>query len=109
MEVLVSRCGDEQALSVFSGEAEAEMFVWLGGAFERGWRVRKVCAGELVSVLHGPCEHVGNVALDPSPELIETCAISLVSMKRERFLEWVAERSNPLPGHLVPSIASVDR
>lgn len=35
MEVLVSWCGDEQALPVFSGEAEAEMFVWLGGVRSR--------------------------------------------------------------------------
>lgn len=109
MEVLVAWCGDGQTLPVFSGEAEAEMFVWLGGAFERGWRVRKVCASELVSVLHGPCEHVRSVALDPSPELIEMYAISLVSMKRERFLKWVAGRSNPLPANLAPSTASVDR
>ena len=108
-EVLVSWCGDEQALPVFSGEAEAEMFVWLGGAFEEGWRAREVCAGELVSVLHGPCNHVRCVALDPSSELVETCAIGFVSMKRERFLKWVAGRSNPLSRSLVPSTAPVDR
>ena len=60
-------CGGEQALPVFSGEGEAEMFVWLGGAFEDGWRVRETSAGELVSILYGPCAGVGSVALDPSP------------------------------------------
>ena len=36
LEVLVVVHSDERALPVFSGEGEAEMFVWLGGAFEDG-------------------------------------------------------------------------
>ena len=59
VRVLVADCGGEQALPVFSGEGEAEMFVWLGDAFEDGWRVRETSAGELVSILYGPCAGVG--------------------------------------------------
>jgi hypothetical protein len=87
-KVLMVGCSGEQALPVFSGEGEAEMFVWLEGAFEDGWRVRETSAGELVSILYGPCAGVGRVALDPSPEMVCINAVSLVSVTRERFLSW---------------------
>ena len=91
MEVLIVACSGEQALPVFSGEGEAEMFVWLEGAFEDGWRVRETSAGELVSILYGPCAGVGRVALDPSPEMVGINAVSLVSVTRERFLGWILD------------------
>ncbi len=90
-EALIADCGGEQALLVFSGEDEAEMFVWLKGAFEDGWRVRETSAGELVSILYGPCAGVGRVALDPSPEMVCINAVSLVSVTRERFLSWILD------------------
>ena len=89
--VLVADCDGERVLPVFSGEAEAEMFVWLGGAFEDGWRVRKTSTRELASVLRRPCAGVRSMALDPSPEMIEADAVALVSVSRERFLSWVAD------------------
>jgi hypothetical protein len=89
---LIVDCGGERALPVFSGEGEAEMFVWLGGAFEDGWRVRASSAGELVSILYGPCADVGRVALDPSPEMTAE-TIRLVSLSRERFVSWVLDSS----------------
>ena len=88
---LVAHCDGEKALPVFSGEGEAEMFVWLGGAFEDGWRVRETFPGELVSILCGPCASVGRVALDPSPEMIRINAVSLVSVTRGRFLSWILD------------------
>ncbi len=88
--VLVADCSGEQALPVFSGEGEAEMFVWLGGAFEDGWRIRETSVGELVSILYGPCAGVGRVALDPSPEMAAE-AIRLVSVSRERFISWIVD------------------
>jgi hypothetical protein len=93
--VLVEGCDGERILPVFSGEDEAEMFVWLGGAFEDGWRVRETSAGELVSMLYGPCAHVRRVALDPSPEMPGMGAVDLVSVTRERFLSWIADRQRP--------------
>jgi hypothetical protein len=90
VRVLVADCGGEQALPVFSGEGEAEMFVWLGDAFEDDWRVRETSAGELVSILYGPCAGVGRVALDPSPEM-EAETIRLVSVSRERFVSWIID------------------
>lgn len=76
-----------RALPVFSGQGEAEMFVWLGGAFGDGWRVRETSAGELVSILCGPCASVRSVALDPSPGMAKTEMIGLVTLARERFLD----------------------
>jgi hypothetical protein len=89
-EVLLADCGGEQALPVFSGGGEAEMFVWLRGTFEDGWRVRETSAGELVSILYGLCAGVGRVALDPSPEMSPE-TIRLVSLSRERFVSWVVD------------------
>ena len=88
--MLLADCGGEQALPIFSGEGEAEMFVWLKGAFEDGWRVRETSAGELVSILYGPCVGVGRVALDPSPEMVAE-TIRLVSVSRERFVSWIVD------------------
>ena len=90
--VLLADCDGEQALPVFSDEGEAEMFVWLGGVFEHGWQVRETSAGELVSILYGPCAGVGMVALDPSPGMTAE-TIRLVSLSRERFVSWVLDSS----------------
>jgi hypothetical protein len=90
MEMLMLDYNGEQALPVFSGVGEAEMFIWLGGAFEGGWRVRETSAGELVSILYGPCAGVGRVALDPLPEMAAE-TIRLVSVSRERFVNWIVD------------------
>jgi hypothetical protein len=91
---LIADCGGERALAVFSGEDEAEMFAWLGGAFEDGWRVRATSPGELVSIIYGPLAGVKRVALDPSPEMAPE-TIRLVSLSRERFVSWIVD--SPLP------------
>jgi hypothetical protein len=91
---LIADCGGESALPVFSGEDEAEMFAWLGGTFEDGWRVRATTDGELVSILYGPCAGVERVALDPSPEMPPE-TIRLVSLSRERFVSWIFD--SPFP------------
>ena len=85
-------------MPVFSGEDEAEMFVWLGDAFEDGWQVRETSAGELVSILYGLCAGVGRVALDPSPEMSPE-TFRLVSLSRERFVSWIVDS----PGSYSPS------
>lgn len=85
-EVLTAESNGERIMPVFSGEGEAEMFLWLGSAPERGWHVRETSAGELASLLSGPYAGVRRVALDPSPEMAATETIGLVSVGRERFL-----------------------
>jgi hypothetical protein len=42
-------------------EEEAELFLRLGG-YDAQWRVRESCAGELVSMLYGPCKAVKSMA-----------------------------------------------
>lgn len=88
-EVLTVDSGGERTLPAFSGEAEAEMFLWLGGAFEDGWHARETSSGELVSLLSGPYADVGSVALDPSPGMAEAGTIDLVSVGRKRFVGQV--------------------
>lgn len=91
--------GGGRALPVFSGEGEAEMFVWLGDAFEDGWRVRETSTGELVSILRGPCASVRSVALDPWPGMAKAEMIGLVIVARERFLDRIVApgRRTPVP------------
>jgi hypothetical protein len=43
----------------------------------------------------GDDTRVSSVALDPAPEMLETDAISLVSVTRERFLGWVTGGRHP--------------
>lgn len=77
----------ETTLPVFSFEDEARMFLELGASGD-GWRVRETTAGELTSVLCGPCATVDRVVLDPIPlpgPLTEGLNW-LLSIKREDFM-----------------------
>src|SRR5215213_4558781 len=82
LEPLCVRAGLWKVLPVFSFEEEAQMFLHLGGYEESGWRARESCAGELVSVLLGPCVDVEGVALDPLPEKVEDGTIGLFAVER---------------------------
>ena len=90
----VDLAGGEEALPVFGHEEEAEMFLSLGGAGD-GWRIRESAAGELVSVLYGPCARVGCVVLDPLPVMLDEKTVGLVSLDRERMLSLVLGRGRP--------------
>jgi len=87
--------GGGEALPVFSYEQEAELFL---GSLEAGsgWRVRESTAGELISVLYGPCARVKRVALDPLPEMVLERTVGFVSLCRERFVDLVLGREQPL-------------
>ena len=92
IEVLTIRTDDEQeTLPVFSSEEEAEIILRFGGV-TGGWRARESSAGELVSVLSGPCAGVKKVALDPSPEMVVEGTVSLVSLLRESFMKLIMAR-----------------
>ena len=95
--VLTIRTDDEQeTLPVFSSEEEAQIFLRFGGV-TGGWRARESSAGELVSVLSGPCAGAKKVALDPSPEMVVEGTVGLVSLLRESFINLImARRSGPL-------------
>ncbi|MGH3148338.1 MAG: hypothetical protein ACRDTR_21355 [Rubrobacter sp.] len=75
----------EEALAVFSFEDEAGMFLELGTS--GGWRVRETTAGELTSVLFGPCAGVDRVVLDPLPGQFARALMDLASVGREAFME----------------------
>jgi hypothetical protein len=81
----------EDTLPVFSGEGEAELFLWLRE--EHGWEVHQSSAEELVFVLSGPCSHAGLVVLDPSAEMFDGQAAGFSGLGREDFLEWIVSRS----------------
>ena len=81
----------EEALPIFCFEEEASMFLSLE-TLGAGWKLTKVTAGELASILFGSCADVGFVALDPLPELVRQKMVSLVSVRRELFLDSLAER-----------------
>jgi hypothetical protein len=86
MEVLrIKLASGEETLPVFSFEDEARMFFELGTS--DGWRVRETAAGELISILFGPCAGVRKVALDPLPDPDVAALAGLVSMGREAFME----------------------
>ena len=92
LEVLTFDGGD--TLPVFSGEGEAELFLWLRGAREHDWEAHESSAEELVFVLSGPGSSAGLVALDPSAEIFDGhVEESLLGLSREDFLEWIVSRS----------------
>ena len=86
----------EEALPVFSHEEEAEMFLRLRRVEFEGWQARESTAGELISVLYGPCAGVKCVVLDPLPEMIAQRTLGLVSLSRERFVDLVLSRERIL-------------
>lgn len=89
MDVLTSHLvGGEEALPVFSFEEEAGMF-FEHRALGTRWRVRETTAGELVSVLFGPCASVERVALDPLSDMEVEALSYLASMRREDFIEFL--------------------
>ncbi|MDN5696400.1 MAG: hypothetical protein L0G70_00310 [Rubrobacter sp.] len=87
-----------KALPVFSFEDEARMLLELG-ALGKGWCLRETMAGELISVLFGPCAGVDRVALDPLPYPFAKALVGLVSMRREAFMEtYLSTRDVPAVG-----------
>src|SRR5918997_5663903 len=95
IETLTVDCGGHEALAVFSHEEEAELFLRLG-KIDDGWRVRESSAGEIVSLLFGPCAGVGSVVLDPSP-LMESEMMGLVRVGRDRFLDLITSPARKRP------------
>ena|ERR671917_808660 len=91
LEVFTLDGGD--TLPVFSGEGEAELFLWLREEGVHGWEVHQSSAEELVFVLSGPCSRAGLVALDPCAEILYGQDAEMPGLDREAFLEWLVSRS----------------
>ena len=91
-------------LAVFSFKEEAEAFLSLLEDDQKNdWRSRQTAAGELVSILLGPCAGVKGVALDPLPVLFSRAMLRFVSVNRERFVQDLLKEHKGLPGELVPA------
>jgi hypothetical protein len=87
--VLTLYGGAEKVLPVFGHEEEAEIFLGLGGVVGDGWQARESSAGELVSVLYGPCADVNEVALDSLPEMLSESTVGLILFPQERFVGYI--------------------
>ena len=77
-----------EMLPVFCFREEAEMYLQIE-ALGGDWQVRKISAGELVSLLHEKCAIVRRVALDPLPGMWTDKVVELVVLDCERFLSRV--------------------
>jgi hypothetical protein len=92
MDMLTIDLGSgEESLAVFGFEEEAQMFLELRpAATGEGWRVRRTSAGELVSVLYGPCSGAQRVVLDPLPGVLDRGkSIGLRAIDRNCFLRML--------------------
>ncbi|MDQ3913494.1 MAG: hypothetical protein M3305_17320 [Actinomycetota bacterium] len=78
----------EEALAVFSGEGEAEMFLRLSGGMGSGWWLKESEAGGLVSMLLGPYAGFRRVILDPAPGIVTEVVEPLI-LSRERFVRFL--------------------
>ena len=91
-------------LAVFSFKEEAEVFLSLLEDHQKSdWHSKQTSAGELVSVLLGPCAGVRRVALDPLPLSCWGVTLPLVSVDKERFVQELMEEFRGLAGELVPA------
>ena len=89
--------GGRQVLPIFSFEREAEVFLRLE-APGTGWWARETTAGELISVLYGPCASAKEVALDPLPVVGGEMIFDLLGPAREDFLRDFVGAA-PAPEH----------
>lgn len=95
-----------EALAVFGFREEAELFLRFEEA-AAGWRVREATAGELISVLYGPCVGVERVLIDPLPQRIAVGAgIAHLSMNKEAFTRLLSETVGAVGGS-IPALASL--
>ena len=80
--------GYPRTLPVFGSEDTALRMLPSSG----GWRVRKTGGGELISVLCGPCSDASLVAIDPSPGLVDSGMVEMVSESTDIFLDLLLGR-----------------
>jgi len=87
---------EREALPIFSFEEEAEAFLLLGTPGAE-WRARRTTAGELTSLLYGPCANVKRATLDPLPVVSGEMVFDLVGPGREDFLKNFVGGGSPSP------------
>jgi hypothetical protein len=106
-ELLTIDAGVEgRFLAIFSFEEEAETFLSLlvdGDEEKKEWQSEQAEAGELVSMLVGPCAEVERVALDPLPLPLGRAMLPLVSVHRDTFLGFLVEEDRGMAEEFVLS------
>ena len=91
-------------LAVFSFNEEAEAFLsLLEDDRKRGWQSRQMSAGELVSILLGPCAGVRAVTLDPLLLLFSRVMLRFASVNKERFVRDLLEEAKGAREESVPA------
>lgn len=91
-------------MPVFSEKCFAERFLEYSTLDIGLWHARRMECGELISLLYGPCEKVGGVALDPTEASVS--AGIRVDLVRGVFLDLLSGQSceggsrGPLSGAL---------
>ncbi len=97
--------GNGGFLAVFSFEEEAETFLRLWEDEEQEevrWWSRETTAGELISVLLGPCVDAREVALDPLA--LGSAMLSFMSVDQKPFVQdLMGERRKRLAEELGPT------
>src|SRR3954465_3254933 len=78
----------EETLPVFSSWEAAQNFA-LANTLGQEWHVRETSAGELVSLLFGPCAAIEWVLLDPLARRISAGDAAANLMSRERFVDYI--------------------
>jgi len=81
----ISLKSGEEVLPVFSFAEAARRFL-LSGALGESWCVRECSAGEMVSLLFGPCANVERVLLNPLPEPLTAKEGLMTPVYRESFI-----------------------
>ena len=89
MDALTRIIGPKRALVVFGFEDEARAF-FMSASLGDGWCIRESSAGEVISILFGPCAHVDGVLLDPPPEICPSPTRRTVD--RRRFVDFLTDR-----------------
>jgi len=80
--------GGGSSLAVFNFKEAVERFLGSLKDDQRkhDWQSRETSAGELLSILYGPCKGVRWVALDPLPSLLGRAMSPFVRVNRKRFV-----------------------
>ncbi|MBA2693517.1 MAG: hypothetical protein H0U65_13670 [Rubrobacter sp.] len=77
------------------------------GASGEGWEVRRSGAGEVLSLLHGPCSSVHGVALDPAPEIFGDPLLKLMTVAKEDFEDSILAAMSPSRRRRMKAVAPI--
>lgn len=100
---LAGESGFGKVLPVFTAEGLAATFLAASDLGGSAWNVRRVCGGELISLLYGPCGRVAGVALNPLAESV-TGGLR-ADVERVSFLDLLSGRDRRMRGKSEPLAA----